>query len=267
MSAVRSVVVAVLLACAMPVDAAMQSRPVEWRIGNERFSGVLVYDDAGAARRPGLVMVPNWMGVSDDAIAMARRVAGKDYVVLVADVFGKDVRPKDDAQALAAVKQVYADGGKTLRLRARNAVDALKAQAGKAPVDARRIGALGFCFGGGVVLELARSGAALTGGVVSFHGSLDSYRPADGPIRTAILALNGADDKDVPATQDAKFEQEMKAARADWQLVHFGGARHCFSQPEDAGNPPDGNCLYNERAANRAFGMANDFFREQFAAR
>ena len=251
---------------AAPARAAMQEKPVEWTIGEQRFSGVLVYDDVNAIARPGLVMMPNWMGVTQDAIAMAKGVAGDDYVVLIADLYGSDIRPKDDAQALAAVKATYVDGGKTLRARAQRAVEALKAQADDVPLDAARVGALGFCFGGGVVLELVRSGAELPGGAVSFHGNLDSYRPADGPIASSILALNGADDTSVSAEQIAGFEKEMKAAGADWQFVNFSGARHCFSQPEDADNPPDDNCLYNERAARRAFEMMRDFFRERFAA-
>lgn len=249
---------------AMPAHATMRERPVEWTIGPERYAGVLVYDDANAIARPGLLLLPNWMGVSPDAIAMARRIAGDDYVVLVADVYGKDIRPKDDAEALAAVKAAYADGGATLRARANKALDVLKAQADEVPLVPERIGALGFCFGGGVALELARSGAELPGGVVSFHGNLDSQRPADGPIRSAVLALNGADDTSVPPEQIAKFEREMKAAGADWQFVNFGGARHCFAQPEDANNPPDDNCRYDARAAKRAIAMMHAFFREQF---
>ena len=154
---------------AAPARAAMQEKPVEWTIGEQRFSGVLVYDDVNAIARPGLVMMPNWMGVTQDAIAMAKGVAGDDYVVLIADLYGSDIRPKDDAQALAAVKATYVDGGKTLRARAQRAVEALKAQADDVPLDAARVGALGFCFGGGVVLELVRSGAELPGGAVSFH--------------------------------------------------------------------------------------------------
>ena len=250
---------------AAPALAAMQETPVEWQVGEETFSGVLVYDDAGSRQRPGLVLFPNWMGVGTDAVAMARRVAGDDYVVLVADMYGQDIRPKDDKEALAAVKAAWADGGRTLRDRSKKAVEVLQAQAGRAPLDAGKVGALGFCFGGGVTLELVRSGAELPGGVVSFHGNLDAYRPADGPVKTSMLVLNGADDSSVTAEQIAKFEQEMKAAKADWQFVNFSGARHCFSQPEDADQPADSNCRYDERAAKRAFEMTRDFFREQFA--
>lgn len=261
-------IAALILACiaAFPAWAQMREQAVEWTIGKQRFAGVLVYDDAGAANRPGLVLMPNWRGVSPEAIDLARQVAGKDYVVLVADVFGKQVRPHDDAQSQAAVKQAYADGGHTLRVRARHAVDALKAQAGKAPLDPARIGALGFCFGGSVALELARSGAELRGGVVSFHGQPSGYVPADGPIRTPVLVLNGADDADVSEAQISAFEKEMTAAKADWQFVNLGGARHCFAQPEDIDAPADSNCRYDPRAAGRAFAMMRGFFAERFAA-
>lgn len=261
----RCACLAILLSLLVaPAFAEVRTRPVEWSIDKQKFQGVLVYDDANATRRPGLVMVPNWMGVGEDAVAMARRVAGDEYVVLVADVYGAGIRPKDDAEALAAVKQAYSDGGASLRKLAQRAVEVLKAQEGL-PLDAAKIGAIGFCFGGGVVLELARSGSDLAGGVVSFHGNLDSYRPVEGGIRTSILVLNGADDSSVDAKQIAGFEQEMDAAGADWQFVNFSGARHCFSQPEDADKPPDGNCLYNERAARRAFRIMEGFFDERFA--
>lgn len=262
----RLVSAVALLLCAMPVLAAMQARPVEWNIGEQAFSGVLVYDDANAIKRPGLVMVPNWMGVTDHAIARARQVAADDYVVLVADVYGQGVRPKDSAEAKVQVREVYADGGITLRKRVAAAVAALEAQGATAPLDAGRIGAFGFCFGGSAVLELARSGADLAG-VVSFHGDLETYRPAAGnQVRASVLVLNGADDTSVPDAHIAAFEKEMDAAGVDWQLVNFSGARHCFTQPEDANADPASNCRYDERASNRAFEMMHDFFRERFAA-
>lgn len=263
----RTVAALLLLSVATaPAWAKVRSDAVEWTLGKDVFRGTLVYDDAGAKSRPGIVMLPNWMGVTADARAMAERIAGKDYVVLVADVYGKDVRPQDDAQALAAVKRAYGDGGRTLRLRAQAAVDALKAQRGKAPIDPARIAAVGFCFGGSVALELARSGSDVAG-VVSLHGNLASYAPHDARgVRAPILVLNGADDKDVDAAQITAFEQEMDAARADWQFVDFSGARHCFSQPEDADRPADSNCRYDARAAKRAFEMLHDFLRERFAA-
>lgn len=250
----------------MPAFAAMRVEPVEWSIEQDRFRGYVVYDDASDARRPGLLMLPNWMGPGDDAIHMATQLAGKQYVVLVADLYGNGTLPGNDAEALAAVRAAYADHAKTLRRRALRALDAFKAQSPRLPLDSDAIGAVGFCFGGGVALELARTGAGLRGGVVSFHGNLDSYLPAEKTPNAAILVLNGADDESVPRAQVTGFEEEMTRVGADWQLVDFGGARHCFSQESDADNPPDSNCRYDARAAARAFAMMRAFLHERFAA-
>jgi dienelactone hydrolase len=251
-----------LLFCA-PAFAKMQARPLEWTVGKQAFSGVLVYDDAGATKRPGLVMVPDWKGVTDAAVSTAKKIAGDRYVILVADVYGKGVRPKDDAAAMAQVKQLYADRT-VLRARADKALQVLKAQAGKAPLDTGRVGAIGFCFGGATALELARSGADLDG-VVSFHGGLGTSMPAKrGAVKPSLLVLNGADDKGTTADDIAGFQKEMDAAGVDWQFVNFSGAVHCFAL-ENAHSPPE--CVYNPRAAKRAFAMMEDFFRERFGTK
>jgi len=250
-----------LLILAGPAFAAMQAKPVEWSIGEQTFSGVLVFDDANAIKRPGLVMVPNWMGVTPSAVEKARQIAGDDYVVLVADVYGKDKLPKTSEAAGALAKQLRDDRA-TLRTRIKQAVEVLKAQTGKAPVDADRIGALGFCFGGTTALELARAGSDIAG-VVSLHGGLSTPVPArDDAVRTSILVLNGADDRGVTDEDIAAFEKEMDAAGADWQFVNFSGAVHCFAEA-DQDNPP--GCVYHPRAAKRAYEMMHDFFRERFA--
>jgi dienelactone hydrolase len=260
----RRLVMSLLLSLSVaPALAAMQAHPVEWKVGKDTFSGVLVFDDATATKRPGLVMVPNWMGVTPSAVDKARQIAGDDYVVLVADVYGKGKRPKDGKQAGEFAK-VLRDDRDALRARIGQSVVVLKAQAGKAPLDAGRIGALGFCFGGTTALELARSGSDVAA-VVSLHGGLSTPLPAkEGAVRTSVLVLNGADDRGVTADDIAAFGKEMDAAGADWQFVNFSGAVHCFAEA-DANSPP--GCLYNERAAKRAFEMMHDFFRERFAAK
>lgn len=253
-----------LLLAAAPAFAAMQAKPVEWKVGKDSFSGYLVYDDAVSAKRPGLVMVPNWLGVNADAVEKAKAIAGREYVVLVADVYGQSIRPRNAAEAGAAAKGAFADGGVSLRARVNEAVHVLKAQAGSAPLDPAKIGAFGFCFGGTTVLELARSGSDVAG-VVSLHGGLDTYLPASGEaIRTSVLVLNGADDAGVSDAQIVAFEKEMDAAKADWQFVNFSGAVHCFTQPESKG---PGNCAYNARAAKRALRMMRGFFAERFGAK
>ena len=259
----RAFLIACLAFAALPVNAAMREAPVEWTIGKAAFRGVLVYDDATAAKRPGLVMVPNYMGVTPANVAKARELAGDDYVVLVADVYGAKVRPKDAAEAGRLAGELRKDRA-TLRTRAAKAVDVLRAQAGKAPLDVARIGAMGFCFGGTTALELARGGHALAG-VVSLHGGLATDAPAKpGSARTPVLVLNGADDRGITDADIAAFGEEMDAAGADWQFVNFGGAAHCFAEA-DAGNDPASNCRYDPRSAKRAYGMLHDFFRERFA--
>lgn len=256
-----------LVLCTSPAFAAMQTKPVEWKIGEETFSGVLVFDDVNAIKRPGLVMVPNWMGVTDNAIQHAKDIAGDSYVVLVADVYGNNVRPKNKEEAKAAVGKAYADGGATLRKRVSEAVAVLKAQDKTAPLNAAKIGALGFCFGGSTVLELARTGANLAG-VVSFHGGLKAHLPSNGvKVNTSVLVLNGAADKSVPNEDIVAFEKEMDEAGADWQLVNYSGARHCFAEIENANNPPQDNCRYDERASKRSFAAMRGFFAERFGKR
>ncbi|MFA1719506.1 dienelactone hydrolase family protein [Xanthomonas campestris] len=256
----RAGLAGLLALMAGPATAAMQAKPLEWTIGKDSFSGVLVYDDAGPAKRPGLVMVPNWRGVNDSAVTKAKQLAGDDYVVLVADVYGKGIRPKNDTEAGAQAKTLR-DDRPTLQARALKAVDVLKAQAGSAPLDAARIGAVGFCFGGTTVLELVRAGAQLAG-VVSLHGGISTPAPAAAnSAKTPVLVLNGADDKSVTQADIAAFETEMNGAGADWQFVNFSGAVHCFAEA-DANSPP--GCLCNARAAKRAFGMLHGFFDERF---
>ena len=137
-----------LLLATAPAFAAMQARPLEWSVDGQQFSGYVVYDDAETDIRPGLVMVPNWMGVTEESIERAKAVAGDDYVVLVADVYGKDRQPKDAGEAGKLAGSLRGDDRGPLRARIEGAVAALKAQAGSAPLDASRIGAFGFCFGG-----------------------------------------------------------------------------------------------------------------------
>ena len=255
----RALVLAALALAAGSAHAAMQAKPVDWELGGAKFSGFLVYDDAGA-NKPGIVMVPNWMGVNESAVARAKDIAGTDYVVLVADVFGADVRPKNPAEAGAAAKAAYSDLA-GLRARAAKAVDVLRTSGG--PLDASKLAIVGFCFGGTTALELARSGAELAG-AVSFHGGLDSNDPATaGEVKTPLLVLNGADDANVPDEQVQGFEKEMTAAGADWQFVNYAGAVHCFAEPE-ANRPP--NCVYHERSAKRAYAAMRSFLAERFGS-
>lgn len=248
-----------LLLLSSTAFAAMQAKPINWKVGRQTFSGFMVYDDASKTQRPGLLMVPDWKGVTPAAVDKAKQVATDRYVVLVVDMYGKGVRPKDDKAASALVKKVYADRN-GMRTRMNTALAVLKKQGGKTPLDASRVGAFGFCFGGASVLELLRSGADIAG-AVTFHGGLDTSMPAkSGEVKAPVLVLNGADDQG-QAPNILGFEKEMNDAGVDWQFVNFSGAVHCFAL-ETANSPP--GCVYNERAAKRAYRMMEDFFDERF---
>jgi len=255
-----AVVFAVFVA---PLHAAMVERPIDYEVGGKKMQSVLVYDDAVKTPRPGVVMVPDWLGMNADQIALAKQIAGKDYVILVADVYGVDVRPKTPDEAGAVTKSLYEHRG-DLRARINGALDQLKAQAGKAPLDGRHWGAIGFCFGGATALELARSGADF-GGVVAFHANLSRDAAFKDTIKARVLVLHGADDKFESPEQIAGFQQEMRDAKADWQFTSFGGAVHCFAIPTATGAVP--GCQYDATVARRAFAQMRAFFAETFAAK
>lgn len=242
-------------------DAAVVAKAVPYEIDGEAFEGVLLYDDSVTTPRPGLLAIPNWMGVNDDTVAKAARAAGSRYVVFLADIYGKAVRPSNADEARVAATSVRADRA-LMRRRAQAAVEVLRAQGDEVALDTRRLGAIGFCFGGGAVLELARSGAPLQG-FVSFHGNLDTPNPADAKnIQAPVLVLHGADDPAVPQAQVDGFVAEMKAAGVNWQLVSYGGAVHSFTDPK--ANVPGRN-QYHPVVAARAFKAMNALFDEVFA--
>lgn len=248
------------LVVAGPAFAAMVQKPVSYTLGKTTFGGILLYDDAVKTPRPGLVVVPNWLGVTPANVKQAEGLAGSRYVVLVADMYGKDARPKDQGEAGKAAGALKADR-KLMRERVVKALDVLKAQADKAPVDLKKLGALGFCFGGTTALELARAGAEIAG-VVSVHGGLDSPTPADGKnVKAKVLALHGADDPFVPEKDVQAFEAELRAAGADWEVVRYGNAVHSFTDV-DANMP--GKAQYNAKVAARAYARLHAFFGELF---
>ncbi len=244
----------------LSAQATMVTRTIEYKVGTDTMRSVLVYDDSTNTPRPGLVMAPDWMGMNPDQVALAKRIAGKDYVVLVTDVYGVTVRPKTPQEAGAAAGNMYKHRDQ-LRARVVAALAQLKAQAGKAPLDGKHYGAIGFCFGGAVALDLARSGADIQG-TATFHGSLKTDDPALAKnIKGMVLAMNGADDKYTPESAILGFESEMRDAGVDWQFVNYGGAVHCFAIPT-ADRP---GCKYNPKVARRAFALMHSFFEEAFA--
>jgi len=250
-----------LFMLAFAARAKMVHREVSWTLDGTRFHSVLVYDDASGAKRPGLVMVPNWFGVDDEAVRKAESIAGRDYVILLTDMYGAGVRPQqgNTAQAQAAVKPLYADRA-LMRRRVDQALAQLKAQAATAPIDTSRLAAIGFCFGGAAVLDLARSGAGLAA-VVSFHGDLSTDDASLARhIKARVLAMNGADDSwTMPGA--AKFLDEMRQDPADWQFVVLGHAVHCFTEVGE--NEP--GCRYDAKAAARSYRLMREWLKAAFA--
>ena len=250
-----------LAGIAFAAQAKMVHRSVDWTQDGARFHSVLVYDDATAAKRPGLVMVPNWYGVNEAAVQKAEMIAGKDYVILLTDMYGASVRPQpgNAAQAQAAVKPLYGDRA-LMRKRVNEALAQLEAQAKSAPIDTTKLAAIGFCFGGSAVLDLARSGAELAA-VVSFHGGLDTDNPALAKnINARVLAMNGADDKGTMPDAD-KFMDEMRMSPSDWQFVVIGHAVHCFTEKGEN----SAGCRYDEKAAQRSYRLMHDWLHAAFA--
>ena len=237
--------------------AEIRTRPVEYSDGDTVLEGYLAWDDAVSDPRPGVLVVHQWKGLGDYEQRRSRELAALGYVALAVDMYGKGVRP-GTAEEAGKQAGLFKDDRALTRTRAEAGWQALK---DTGLTGDRPIAVMGYCFGGMVALELARSGAPVAG-AVSFHGSLDTPNPADASqIKGKILVLHGADDPYVPATQVAAFEKEMRDAGVDWQLVSYGGAVHAFTDP-GAGTDPSKGAAYNAAADRRSWQAMKTFFTE-----
>ncbi len=249
-----------LLSGLAPALAAIETKAVEYRQGDTRLVGYLAYPKDAKGPLPGVLVVHEWKGLDDYAKRRAEQLAELGYVAFATDIYG-DGKVAADAKEARALSSIYKKDRGLLRARAAAGLATLKAQSG---VASDQIAAIGYCFGGTAVLELARSGADFAG-AVSFHGSLDTPMPQDAKnIRTKVLVLHGADDPNVPAEQVAVFEQEMRAAAVDWQLIAYGGAVHGFTNPANGGDNSKG-VAYNAAADARSWAAMRQFFAELFA--
>jgi dienelactone hydrolase len=243
-------------------EAKIVMKTVEYRQGSTILEGYLAYDDAITGKRPGVLLVHEWTGLGNYIRKRAEQLARLGYVAFAADIYGKGVRPKAPEEA-GKVAGKYRSDRTLLRARAQAGLNELRRQPF---VDPARVAAIGYCFGGTTVLELARSGADLRG-VVSFHGGLDTPNPAEGNnIKAMVLVLHGVDDPHVPLQQVAAFQQEMRTGAVDWQMVSYGGAVHSFTNP-DSGSDPSTGAAYNEKADRRSWEAMKTFFSEIFAAK
>ena len=229
---------------------------IDYRGGSTACNGALVYDEKVGGRRPLLLMAPNWLGMTDDAIKRAAAMAGNKYVAFVADMYGGgkvSAGPPESAELANALR----GDAPERRRRITAALETLRAESDKRKIgDLRRQAAVGFCFGGGNVLELARTGADIKA-VVCLHGDLLTALPAKpGDIKAAICVLHGSKDPVVPKKDRDSFEAEMEASGAKWQMLVFGGLLHSFCEIE---SDMPGVARYDAGAARQSYAMIDDF--------
>jgi dienelactone hydrolase len=239
----------------------MAERKVPYRVKDRQFEGMIVYDDSVKTKRPAIFMQPDWKGVCADTIAQARIVAGKDYVVLMADMYGTGYgdKPKTREQLAAGMRAVHDDLDFTIACGGKS-YDALLAEAEKlGVVDAAKKAAIGYCAGGGFALEQARSGADFKALVV-FHVTNPNPVVPGTPcnIKARVLAIHGSADPVTPKPMMDAFEEELTNAAVDWQVMMFGGAVHSFCDPTANAGPT----RYDEKLCRKSYMLMRDFFAE-----
>jgi len=240
-------------------NVAVKSRPVDYKIGTQEFEGLFVYPAASKGKLPGVLMVSDWLGVTDKTKQQAERVAKLGLAVFAVDVYGKGIRAKSPQEA-TQLSTKYKSDRKLFRERVARGLDILREQK---EVDPAKVMAVGYCFGGTGVIELARAGANVDA-VVSFHGGLDSPNPADGKnIKTRVIALQGADDPFVKAADIAAFQNEMRTNNVDWEMALYGGAVHAFTDTT-AGSDVKAGAAYDAKADYRSFEVLSDLVNDLY---
>lgn len=262
----RTCLMGLALGLSLPAFAEIQTREIPYESADgTRLVGYYAFDDSLRGKRPGIVVVHEWWGLNDYARRRARELAQLGYAALAIDMYG-DGQHTQHAHEAKALMQSATNDARVSQARAQAGLDLLKAQA---EVDAAKVAAIGYCFGGKIVLDMARQGMDLAG-VVSFHGILATATPAQkGKVKARVLVLNGADDSFIPATDIAAFKAEMKAAGVDYRFINYPGARHGFSST-DADRLARENKLdvaYNPRADKESWQEMQKFFQRLFEDR
>jgi dienelactone hydrolase len=241
----------------------MRAEIIKYPMGALTAEGALIYDENVSGKRPALLMAPNWMGMTNDAMERGRLIAASRYVVFVADMYGAGTRPANFAEAADLANPLRADAVEQ-RKRIRAAFEAMIAEGQRRTLIDERRAAVGFCFGGGNVLELARDGADIAA-AVSIHGDLKTALQArKGAVKAALLVAHGAPDPVAPKVDRDAFEAEMDAAGAKWQMVLFSGVLHAFT---DQGADVPGVAAWDEPAARQTYALMHQFLADAFAAR
>ena len=257
----RPYLAAILVLLSAPASpAAIRTDTIEYSDGEKILEGYVAYDDASTESRPGILVIHDWTGLQDYAKRRCVQLAELGYVAFAADIYGKGVRPTDPKEC-AIQAGTYKSDLPLLRRRVLLALNEMK----KNPlVDGGKLGAIGYCFGGTSVLELARSGADVKG-VVSFHGGLSTTLPAEpGAIKAKILVCHGAEDPFVKPAEVERFKEEMVRSKADLQFEAYSGAVHSFTKKE-AGNDPSKGQAYNEDTDAKSWSAMKGFFAGAFS--
>lgn len=240
-------------------EAKLKTMNVEYKDGDQVLQGYLAYDDASKVKRPGILVTHEWKGIDKYTKMRTEQLAKLGYVAFAPDIYGKGVRPTSTEEASKTSGQ-YKQNRSLLRSRIKSGYGVLK---NYQYTDPNKIVAIGYCFGGTAVLELARSGEKLDG-VVSIHGGLDTPNINDGKnIKTEVLVLHGADDPNVPAKDIDVFQNEMRLGNVDWRMISYGDAVHGFSNPNNGTDKSKG-VAYNKKADMRSFKDMMSFFKEVF---
>jgi dienelactone hydrolase len=237
---------------------------IKYSVSGLACSGELVYDDSVKTQRPLLLVAPNWLGVTKDVIERAKTLASTRYVAFVADMFGEGKGPMGTENPMDFLKPLIEDAAETRRRIVAAFETMTKEATARGLGDAKRRAALGYCFGGSNVIELARAGADVQA-VVSVHGVLATPAPAKkGDIKAAILVLHGAADPISPKAHRDMFEAEMDATGARWYALTFGNVVHAYT---DVGvnNPPV--AVYNEPATRHGYALTDAFIEDAFAGK
>jgi dienelactone hydrolase len=237
----------------------IKDEAIEYRHDGTVCEGHFAYDDSVSGRRPGVLVIHEWGGLGDYVKSRARMLAELGYVAFGGDIFGKGIRATE-MEECAKISAPYYKDRALLRARAQAALEQLRQHP---RVDPNRIAAIGYCFGGLAVIEMARANLPVNG-VVSFHGQFITPEPATS-ITAKVLALHGAVDPVVPPEEVQGFEKEMEAAKADWQLIAYGSAKHAFTNFNLPTELP-GPAAYNEKADRRSWAAMKEFFREVLGA-
>ncbi len=235
------------------------SKDVEYKDGDTVLEGYVVYDPVRAGKAPGVIIVHEWNGLGHYVKGRAMQLAELGYQVFCADIYGKGIRPATMEESGKEAGKYRAD-----RPLMRSRVNAALAEFRKMNIaDNSRIAAMGYCFGGGVALELARSGADILG-TVTFHGNLDTpvlAKPGD--IKAKVLVLHGAEDPYTSWDKIKIFQDEMRGADVDWQMNFYSKAVHGFTNPDNGSNTTTG-LAYNKEADMRSWEAMKSFFKEIF---